>query len=66
MKEANLIELSISPFAAPMVCVQKGDGNLCVTIIFQMINKKVINDAYPHHRIDDQMIVCVALPGSQP
>ena len=34
MKEANFIEPSISPFAAPMVCVQKGDGSLCVTIDF--------------------------------
>ena len=38
-----------------MVCVQKGDGSLCVTIDFQMINKNVINDAYPLHRIDDQI-----------
>ena len=35
MKEANFIEPSISAFAAPMVCVRKGDGRLCVTIIFQ-------------------------------
>ena len=34
MKETNFIEPSISPFAAPMVCVQKGDGSLCVTINF--------------------------------
>ena len=53
MKEANFIEPSISPFAAPMVCVWKGDGSLCVTIDFWMINKNVIDDAYPLHRIDD-------------
>ena len=34
MKEADFIEPSISPFAATMVCVQKGDGSLCVTIDF--------------------------------
>ncbi len=34
MKEANFIDLSISPFAAPMVCVRKGDGSLRVTINF--------------------------------
>ena len=28
MKEANFIEPSISPFAAPMVCVRKGDNSL--------------------------------------
>ena len=34
MKEADFIEPSISPFAAPMVCVQKGNGSLRVTINF--------------------------------
>ena len=34
MKEANFIEPSISPFAAPMVCVRKGDSSLRVTIDF--------------------------------
>ena len=47
--------MSKSPFAAPMVCVQKGDSSLCVTIDFRMINKNFINDAYPLHRIDDQI-----------
>ena len=42
MKEANFIELSISPFAALMVCVQKGDGSFCVTIDF-------LNDQYEHY-----------------
>ena len=55
MKEVDFIEPSISPFAAPMVCVQKGDGSLQVTIDFRMINKNIINDAYPLHRIDDQI-----------
>ena len=59
MKEANFIELSISPFAAPMVFVRKGDGCLRVTIDFQMINKSFVIDAYPLHRIDDQIgIMC--------
>ena len=34
MKEANFIEPSILPFAAPMVCVRKVDGSLRVTIDF--------------------------------
>ena len=55
MKEAKFIKPSISLFAAPMVCVQKGDGSLCVTIDFQMINKNIIDDAYPLHKIDDQI-----------
>lgn len=55
MKDVNFIELSISPFAAPMVCVLKGDGSLRVTIIFCIINKNVIANAYPLHRIDNQI-----------
>ena len=55
MKEVDFIEPSMSPFAAPMVCVRKGDGSLRVTIDFCMINKNVIADAYLLHRIDDQI-----------
>ena len=55
MKEIDFIELSILPFAAPMVCFLKGNGSLRVTIDFQMINKIVVNNAYPLHRIDDQI-----------
>ena len=55
MKEANFIEPSISPFAAPMVCVRKGDGSLRVTIDFRMMNKNIIDDACPLHWIDDQI-----------
>ena len=55
MKEAKFIEPSISPFAALMVCVRKGDCSLRVTIDFLMINKNVINNAYPLHWIDDKI-----------
>ena len=55
MKEVDFIEPSIILFAAPMVCVRKGDGSLQVTIDFRMINKNIINNAYPLHRIDDQI-----------
>ena len=34
MKEADFIEPSISPFAAPMVCVRKGDSSSKLTIGF--------------------------------
>ena len=49
IKEANFIEPSISPFAAPMVCVRKGGGSLRVAIDFQMINKNIIDNTYPLH-----------------
>ena len=55
MIEADFIELLKSPFAAPTVCVKKKDNSLCVTIDFRMVNKNVINNAYPMHRIDNQL-----------
>ena len=62
LKKADLIKPSISPFAAPTVCVKKKDGSLRVCINFCMVNKNIIDDAYPLHWIDDQ-IDCMA--GSQ-
>ena len=41
--------------SAPTVCVRKPDGTLTVTINFRMVNKKVINNAYPMHRVEDQL-----------
>lgn len=55
LEKANFIEPSISPYAAPTVCVKKKDGSLRVCIDFRMVNKNIINDAYPLHRIDDQL-----------
>ena len=56
IKEANFIEPSIYPFAAPMVYVQKGYKRVFVSLlIFQMNNKNVINNTYPLNRIDDQV-----------
>ena len=55
MKEADCIKPLISPFAAPIVCVQKGKSNIRVTFYFQMINKNFVNDAYTLHRIDTQI-----------
>ena len=49
LERAEFIEPSISPYSAPTVCVKKPDGTLRVTIDFRMVNKKVINDAYPMH-----------------
>ena len=55
LKSVNFIEKSINPFAAPMVYIQKPDKSLRVTIDFRMINKNVINDAYPMHRVNEQL-----------
>ena len=55
LEKADFIEPSISPYSAPTVCVKKPDGTLRVTIDFRMVNKKVINNAYPMHRVEDQL-----------
>ena len=33
----------------------KPDGTFKVTIDFRMVNKKVIKEAYPMHRFEDQL-----------
>ena len=55
LERAGFIESSNSPYMAPTVCVKKPDGSLRVTINFRMVNKNVINDAYPMHRVEDQL-----------
>ena len=49
LEKADFIEPSIFPYAAPTVCVRKKDGSLCICIDFRMVNKNIINDAYPLH-----------------
>ena len=53
--KADFIEPSISLYSAPPVCVKKRDGTLKVSIDFRMVNKNVINDAYPMYRVKDQL-----------
>ena len=48
-EKADFIELSISPYSAPMVFVAKPDGTLRVTIDFWMVNKNIVSNAYPMH-----------------
>ena len=49
LERADLIQTSISPYLAPTVCIKKPDGSLRLYIEFKMVNKNVINDAYPMH-----------------
>ena len=55
LEKADFIKPSISLYSTPTVCVKKPDGTLRVTIDFRMVNKKVINSAYPMPRIEDQL-----------
>ena len=49
------MEPSNSLYSAPTVCFKKLNGSLSVTIDLRMVNKSVVNDAYPLHRVEDQL-----------
>ena len=48
-KKAKFIKTSISLYSAPTVIVAKPDGTLRETIDFRIVNKNIVNDAYPMH-----------------
>ncbi|KAJ9513498.1 hypothetical protein QJQ45_006054 [Haematococcus lacustris] len=49
----GMIEPSSSPFAAPVLFVQKKSGELRMCIDYRQLNKITIRDQYPLPRIDD-------------
>ena len=50
----GFIELSVSPYGAPILFVQKKrDGSLCMCIDYRALNKITVRDRYPLPRIDD-------------
>ena len=53
--KGSFIEHSAILYSAPAVCVKKPYWSLHMTINFCMVNKNVINDAYPMHRVEDQL-----------
>ena len=55
LERADFIEMSISLYSAPIVCLKKPDHTLIVTINFRTNNKNIINDTYPMYCIDEQL-----------
>ncbi|KAJ9532587.1 hypothetical protein QJQ45_010678 [Haematococcus lacustris] len=49
----GMIEPSSSPYAAPILFVQKKSGELCMCIDYRQLNKLTLRDLYPLPRIDD-------------
>lgn len=55
MLDSKIIKESSSPFASPIIMVQKktGDKRLCVD--YRALNRKTKKDHYPMPRVDDQL-----------
>lgn len=53
MLENDIIEECESPWAAPVVMVNKPDGSTRICIDYQQLNRVTISDKYPMPRIDD-------------
>lgn len=55
MIRENVIEPSISPFAAPVVLVKKKSGEWRFCVDYRDLNGITVQDAYPLPRIDDSL-----------
>ena len=55
MQERNVIQPSKSPWASPIVLVQKKDGSWRFCIDYRKVNAVTRKDAYPLPRIDDTL-----------
>ena len=51
--EKKYIRLSVSPWGAPVLLVNKKDGTLRLCIDYKQLNKVTVKNKYPLPRIDD-------------
>jgi len=47
------IKLSMSPYSAPVLFVQKKKGTLCLCVDYRALNKITVKNRYPLPRIDE-------------
>ena len=55
MKKDDIIRKSTSPWASPVVIVDKKDRTYRICIDYQKLNKVIKSDAFPLPRIDDML-----------
>jgi len=53
--QAQVIRKSCSPYATPLVLVQKKDGSLRMCVDYRQLNAKTRRDAYPLPRIEESL-----------
>ena len=60
--EKGYIRPSLSPWGAPVLFVQKKDGNLCLCIDYRELNAVTVKNKYPLPRIFVMDADCIKLP----
>ena len=55
LKEAGIIQPSQSPFASPIVIVEKKDGTIRLCVDYRQLNSRTVRDAFPLPRIDEAL-----------
>ncbi len=53
MLDANIIRPSRSPYASPVILVQKKDNTIRMCVDFRRLNKVTVSEQWPLPRIDD-------------
>lgn len=55
MLDSNIVQESSSPYASPIVLVQKKSGEKRLCVDYRALNRKTVKDHYPLPRIEDQL-----------